>query len=90
MAKTPRPAALADDAAVAARLGRALGEAAGAVGRQVGRLAGSDQLGEQVADDGAMWPTTYALKDLTAAEEARIEALVKKAAVPGMTKAERG
>jgi uncharacterized protein YdhG (YjbR/CyaY superfamily) len=30
-------------------------------------------------DDGEMWPTSFALKDLTAAEEARIAALVKKA-----------
>lgn len=30
-------------------------------------------------DDGAMWPTSFALEKLTAAEEARIEALVKKA-----------
>ena len=30
-------------------------------------------------DDGAMWPTAFALKELTAAEEARIGALVKKA-----------
>jgi uncharacterized protein YdhG (YjbR/CyaY superfamily) len=30
-------------------------------------------------DEGAMWPTTFALKKLTAAEEARISALVKKA-----------
>jgi uncharacterized protein YdhG (YjbR/CyaY superfamily) len=30
-------------------------------------------------DDGNMWPTAFALKELTAAEEARIEALVKKA-----------
>jgi uncharacterized protein YdhG (YjbR/CyaY superfamily) len=30
-------------------------------------------------DEGAMWPTSFALKDLTAAEEARIVALVKKA-----------
>jgi uncharacterized protein YdhG (YjbR/CyaY superfamily) len=30
-------------------------------------------------DEGAMWPTSYALKGLTAAEEARIGALVKKA-----------
>jgi uncharacterized protein YdhG (YjbR/CyaY superfamily) len=30
-------------------------------------------------DDGAMWPTSYALKELTPAEEARIVALVKKA-----------
>jgi uncharacterized protein YdhG (YjbR/CyaY superfamily) len=31
-------------------------------------------------DDGAMWPTAFALMELTAAEEARISALVKKAA----------
>jgi uncharacterized protein YdhG (YjbR/CyaY superfamily) len=31
-------------------------------------------------DEGAMWPTAFALKKLTAAEEARIGALVKKAA----------
>ncbi len=30
-------------------------------------------------DDGAMWPTSFALKELTAADEARIEALVKQA-----------
>ena len=30
-------------------------------------------------DKGAMWPTTFALKELTAAEEAKIAALVKKA-----------
>ena len=30
-------------------------------------------------DEGNMWPTSFALKDLTAAEEATIEALVKKA-----------
>ena len=30
-------------------------------------------------DEGAMWPTAYALKELTAAEEERISALVKKA-----------
>ena len=31
-------------------------------------------------DEGAMWPTAFALKKLTAAEEARIGALLKKAA----------
>jgi hypothetical protein len=31
-------------------------------------------------DEGALWPTAFALKDLTAADEARIAALVKKAA----------
>ena len=30
-------------------------------------------------DDGAMWPTEYALKKLTRADEARIRALVKQA-----------
>ena len=30
-------------------------------------------------DDGHMWPTAFALKELTAAEEARISALVRKA-----------
>jgi hypothetical protein len=36
-------------------------------------------LHEAKLDDGAMWPTAFALKELTAAEEARITALVKKA-----------
>ncbi len=31
-------------------------------------------------DDGTMWPTAFALTELTAADEARIAALVKKAA----------
>jgi len=31
-------------------------------------------------DDGAMWPTSYALKEVTAAGEAKLSALVKKAA----------
>jgi len=30
-------------------------------------------------DEGAMWPVAFALKELTAAEEAKISALVKKA-----------
>ncbi len=30
-------------------------------------------------DEGAMWPTSFALKELTAADEAKIAALVKKA-----------
>jgi len=30
-------------------------------------------------DDGVMWPVAFALKELTAAEETRIGALVKKA-----------
>jgi uncharacterized protein YdhG (YjbR/CyaY superfamily) len=30
-------------------------------------------------DDGTMWPTSYALKELTAADEARIVALLKQA-----------
>jgi uncharacterized protein YdhG (YjbR/CyaY superfamily) len=34
-------------------------------------------------DDGAMWPTAFALKELTAAEEEKIAALVKKAVSEG-------
>ena len=34
---------------------------------------------EAKLDEGAMWPTAFALTELTAAEEARIGALVKKA-----------
>ena len=34
---------------------------------------------EAKLDEGAMWPVAFALKELTAAEEARIGALVKKA-----------
>ena len=34
---------------------------------------------EASLDEGAMWPTSFALKELTTAEEARIGALVKKA-----------
>lgn len=34
-------------------------------------------------DEGAMWPTSFALKELTAAEEVRISALVKKAVAEG-------
>ena len=30
-------------------------------------------------DEGAMWPISFALKELTAKEEAKIAALVKKA-----------
>jgi hypothetical protein len=30
-------------------------------------------------DEGTMWPVTFALMELTAADEARIGALVKKA-----------
>ena len=30
-------------------------------------------------DKGTMWPTAFALKDLTASDEAKIAALVKKA-----------
>jgi uncharacterized protein YdhG (YjbR/CyaY superfamily) len=34
---------------------------------------------EASLDEGALWPVAFALKELTAAEEARISALVKKA-----------
>jgi uncharacterized protein YdhG (YjbR/CyaY superfamily) len=33
-------------------------------------------------DEGAMWPTSFALTELTAADEARIAALVKRAVKP--------
>ncbi|MFS4091384.1 iron chaperone [Streptomyces sp. AF1A] len=33
-------------------------------------------------DEGTMWPASYALKELTAADEARIGALVERAARP--------
>ncbi|MEV6175991.1 DUF1801 domain-containing protein [Streptomyces sp. NPDC052015] len=39
-------------------------------------LGFSDQAG---LDEGTMWPTTYALTKLTAEDEARIAALIKKA-----------
>jgi uncharacterized protein YdhG (YjbR/CyaY superfamily) len=41
-----------------------------------GTLGFSDKA---MLDDGGMWPTSFALKALTAAEEAKITALVKKA-----------
>lgn len=34
-------------------------------------------------DEGSLWPVAFALKELTAAEEARISALVKKAVSGG-------
>ena len=34
---------------------------------------------EAKLDEGAMWPTAFAVKELTAAEEAKIAALVRKA-----------
>jgi uncharacterized protein YdhG (YjbR/CyaY superfamily) len=34
---------------------------------------------EAYIDDGAMWATSFALKEITSAEEAKISALVKKA-----------
>ena len=44
------------------------------------RYATFDFMHEANLDDGAMWPTAFALKQLNAAEETRIAALVKKAA----------
>ena len=35
--------------------------------------------GDANLDEGAMWPTSFALKELTATEEAKIGALVKRA-----------
>ncbi|NMO36662.1 DUF1801 domain-containing protein [Streptomyces sp. GMY01] len=45
-------------------------------GTRYATLGFSDQA---ALDDGAMWPTAYALKELTPAEEERISALVKRA-----------
>jgi uncharacterized protein YdhG (YjbR/CyaY superfamily) len=41
-------------------------------------------------DDGNMWPTSWALLRLTAAEEKKIAALMKKAARPGGSSRSRG
>ncbi|MFF8609609.1 hypothetical protein ACF06X_27195 [Streptomyces sp. NPDC015346] len=41
--------------------------------------ASAESSGTTALDDGTMWPTSYALKELTAADEQRISALVKKA-----------
>ena len=46
-------------------------------GSRYATLGFSDQAS---LDDGAMWPTSFALKKLTSAEEKKIVALVKKAA----------
>jgi len=45
-------------------------------GTRYSTLGFSDQA---TLDEGGMWPTAFALKELTATEEARIDALVKKA-----------
>jgi uncharacterized protein YdhG (YjbR/CyaY superfamily) len=34
---------------------------------------------DAMIDEGTMWPTSFALTELTAADEARIAALIKKA-----------
>jgi len=39
----------------------------------------SEPVGAANLDDNALWPVAFALKELTAAEEAKIGALVKKA-----------
>jgi len=49
---------------------------AGKFGTRYATLGFSD---EAHLDDGNMWPTDFALKELTATEEARIVALLKKA-----------
>jgi uncharacterized protein YdhG (YjbR/CyaY superfamily) len=46
-------------------------------GSRYATLGFSDQAN---LDDGAMWPTSYAVKELTEAAEAKIAALVKQAA----------
>jgi len=50
--------------------------------QQFERLSGWATLGfsdKANLDEGHMWPTAFALKELTAAEEAKVGALVKKA-----------
>ena len=59
-------------------------------GKVVCHFQGAEKLGARYAtlgfsdeanlDEGAMWPTSFALKELSAAEEARIGELVKRAA----------
>ena len=59
-------------------------------GKVVCHFQGAEKFGTRYAtfnfsdkanlDEGAMWPTSFALKELTAAEEAKIGALVKRAA----------
>jgi hypothetical protein len=55
----------------------------GAAGRRAAtpgsRAWRSSPVDEANLDEGAMWPTSFALKELTAAEAAKIGALVKKA-----------
>jgi uncharacterized protein YdhG (YjbR/CyaY superfamily) len=58
-------------------------------GKVVCHFQGAEKFGTRYAtfnfsdradlDEGAMWPTSFALKELTAAEEAKIGALVKRA-----------
>ena len=58
-------------------------------GKVVCHFQGAEKFGTRYAtlglsdqanlDEGAMWPTSFALKELTATEEARIGALVKRA-----------
>ncbi len=50
-----------------------------AAGKFKARYATFGFTDEANLDEGAMWPTAYALKELTAVEEERIAALVKKA-----------
>jgi uncharacterized protein YdhG (YjbR/CyaY superfamily) len=51
-------------------------QSAGKFKSRYGTLGFSDRAN---LDDGAMWPTSFALKELTATEEKRIAALVKQA-----------
>ena len=65
--------AIADDSGIEVD---ALG---GAPGVHSARYAGDAASDEANLDDGAMWPTAFGLTKLTAADEERIAALVKKA-----------
>ncbi|MFV2119368.1 iron chaperone [Streptomyces sp. Act-28] len=51
-------------------------QSAGKFGTRYATLGFSDQA---ALDDGAVWPTAYAVKELTEADEERIGALVRKA-----------
>ncbi|MFV2120652.1 hypothetical protein ACE14D_20310, partial [Streptomyces sp. Act-28] len=51
-------------------------QSAGKFGTRYATLGFSDQA---ALDDGTVWPTAYAVKELTEADEERIGALVRKA-----------
>ena len=74
----PKTGDCQSDRLVGVALGRRTGEDASAQKFKT-RYATFGFSDEANLDDGAMWPTAFALTELTAADEARIGALVKKA-----------